>query len=181
MSQLPLDIAAANAADALLGAPKGLRWLSGDQFGSQYHGTSSNWAEPGEGLHMDSNKHDFPVERAFPLGWGAYDDWMAMDSGVVKEFRFRPDARVHITDTPHHDGALPDSEMKKVSAAKMDATMFPGRKGMTEGLSRLHNPASVEHVADHSYKDVQGDPVDHMEMMYGDNWWDEVQDGWRRN
>ena len=182
MSQTPQDIAAANAADALLGAPKGLRWLSGDQFGSQYHGTWSNWDyTPDTGLHMDSNMHDFPEERAFyELGQGAGEDWKMMHEGAVKEFRFKPDARVHITDTEHQDGGLSDDEMKKVSEAKMDATMFPRRNTMTSGYSRLWNPTSVEHVTDHTYADVKGDPVSEMEYRYGDDWWDQVQSDYRR-
>ena len=77
------------------------RMLNPAQF--LYHGTPYGWKGEAQAsydrpLHVATDK-DYPGEKAFEGGITGEpsEDWEAMQSGDIKQFRIHPQARVHYT------------------------------------------------------------------------------------
>jgi hypothetical protein len=152
----------------------------GEQF-RLYHGTPWTW-KPGQkpsgsydaygALHVDTDPHDFPEERAFGDFHTASEPqeaWDAARSGRVMEFKLRPGAKVHFTDTPHADAVLPDEEMEHVKRQGFDMTLFPKSKGGHYGV--VYNPDAIEHVKSHKFEDItRRNLEDEMDWQHGEDW-----------
>ncbi len=152
-------------------------WITQDPQGRRTERTMPMNVTHERPLHFDTDIQDFPKEKAFDDFYNTDDPNESREvaqAGRVMEFRLKPGAKVHYTNTPHMDGVLPDEELEHIKNTGVDVTLFRKGRDSSHFLGLIHNAEAIEHVKTHRFRDVIGSRVeDELAWKYGDYWGDD--------